>query len=88
MLIQHTPKRPDIQPLVQGHSGFVLTHTQAYARFIEVTDGPKYRTELQQALRDGLTALGLLGWEPKDGTLQAKDSLDKIGGWLRGPTSC
>ena len=31
--------------------------------------------DLQQALRDGLTALGLLGWEFKDGTLQAK-------GWL------
>ena len=41
-------------------------------QFIEVSDGPEFRTELQQALRDSLTALGLLGWEFKDGTLQAK----------------
>ena len=31
--------------------------------------------DLQQALRDGLTALGLLGWEHKDGTLQAKGGM-------------
>ena len=45
---------------------------EADVQFIEVSDGPEYRTDLQQALRDGLTALGLLGWEHKDGTLQAK----------------
>ncbi len=48
---------------------------EADAQFIEVSDGPEFRTELQQALRDGLTALGLLGWEFKDGTLQAKGGL-------------
>ena len=42
-------------------------HTQIDAEFIEVTDGPEFRTDLQQALRDGLTTLGLLGWEHKDG---------------------
>ena len=49
--------------------------TQGNVKFIEVSDGPEFRTDLQQALRDGLTALGLLGWEFKDGTLQAKGGL-------------
>ena len=48
---------------------------QGDVRFIEVSDGPEYRTDLQQALREGLLALGLLGWEFKDGTLQAKGGL-------------
>ncbi len=48
---------------------------EADVQFIEVSDGPEFRTDLQQALRDGLTALGLLGWEFKDGTLQAKGGL-------------
>ncbi len=46
---------------------------QADVQFIEVSDGPEFRTDLHQALRDGLTALGLLGWEHKDGSLQAKN---------------
>ena len=50
-------------------------NTQLDVEFIEVSDGPEFRTDLQQALRDGLTALGLLGWEFKDGTLQAKGGL-------------
>ena len=50
-------------------------HTELDVEFIEVSDGLEFRTELQQALRDGLTALGLLGWEFKDGTLQAKGGL-------------
>ena len=49
--------------------------TLGNVKFIEVSDGPEFRTELHQALRDGLTALGLLGWEFKDGTLQAKGGL-------------
>ena len=57
----------------------VLTSTQgdvpADVQFIEVSDGPEFRTELQQALGDGLTALGLLGWEYKDGALQSKGGL-------------
>ena len=48
---------------------------QADAQFIEVSDGPEFRTDLHQALRDGLTALGLLGWEFKDGTLQDGQNL-------------
>ena len=50
-------------------------NTEGDVQFIEVTDGPEFRTDLHQALRDGLTALGLLGWEFKDGTLQAKGGL-------------
>ena len=50
-------------------------NSQVNVQFIEVSDGPEFRTELQRALRDGLTALGLLGWEFKDGTLQAKGGL-------------
>jgi len=41
-------------------------NTQVDAEFIEVSDGPEFRTDLHQALRDGLTALGLLGWELKE----------------------
>ena len=41
----------------------------------EVSDGPEFRTDLHQALRDGRTALGLLGWEFEDGTPQAKGGL-------------
>ncbi len=48
---------------------------QGDVQFIEVSDGPEFRTDLHQALRDGLTALGLLGWEFRDGTLQAKGGL-------------
>ena len=40
----------------------VLASTQGEVQFIEVSDSPEYRTDLQQALRDGITALGLLGW--------------------------
>ena len=50
-------------------------NTEGDVQFIEVSDGPEFRTNLHQALRDGLTALGLLGWEFKDGTLQAKGGL-------------
>ena len=55
--------------------GSLQDNTRLDAEFIEVSDGPEFRTELHQALRDGLTALGLLGWEQKDGTLQAKGGL-------------
>ena len=54
---------------------YLQDHTQVDAEFIEVSDGPEFRTLLHQALRDGLTALGLLGWERKDGTLQAKGGM-------------
>ncbi len=64
------------QVLDQEFVQVVLASTQdnpeADVQFIEVSDGPEFRTDLHQALRDGLTALGLLGWEFKDGTLQTK----------------
>ncbi len=53
----------------------VLASTQGEVQFVEVSDSPEFRTELQRYLRDGLLALGLLGWEFKDGTLQAKGGL-------------
>jgi hypothetical protein len=46
--------------------------SQLDVQFIEVSDGPGFGTDLHQTLRGGLTALGLLGWEFEDGTLQAK----------------
>ena len=49
--------------------------TQSDVQFIEVSDSPEFRTDLQQALRDDLIALGLLGWEFREGTLQAKGGL-------------
>ena len=55
--------------------GNLQDDTPVDVQLIEVTDGPEFRTDLHQALRDGLTALGLLGWEFKDGTLQAKGGL-------------
>ena len=36
-------------------------NAQVAAEFIEVSDGPEFRTLLQQALRDGLTALEIAG---------------------------
>ena len=80
--------QPSLDQLIQicrtlGHDDdfvrVVLAHTQdnpeADVQLIEVSDGPEFRTDLHQALRDGLTALGLLGWEFQDGTLQAKGGL-------------
>ena len=72
--------QPSLDPLIQitrrlAHDyhfiRVVLASTQdsdqGDVQFIEVSDGPELRTELQQALPEGLTALGLLGWELKDG---------------------
>ena len=41
------------------------------AHFIEVSAAPEFRNELQETLREG-AARGLLGWELRNGTLQAK----------------
>ena len=41
-------------------------------RFIEVTDNPELRTELQEAFQEGFLALGLLGWEVADEKVQTK----------------
>ncbi len=44
-------------------------------RFIEVTEGPEFRAELQTATREGYQALGMLGWKLGKGTVQAKNLL-------------
>ncbi|MDA2926955.1 hypothetical protein MYX78_06940 [Acidobacteria bacterium AH-259-G07] len=53
----------------------VLASSQGEARFIEVSEDIRSRTELQYASREGLVALGLLGWELKGGMVQAKSML-------------
>ena len=42
-------------------------------RFVEVTDGPEFRREVETAMREGLLALGMLGWELCEETVQAKN---------------
>ncbi len=49
--------------------------------FIEVTEGPEVRAELQTAFRENFQALGMLGWELREGTVQAKNLLFP---WHRG----
>ena len=61
-----------VRVVLASTQGNLQADTQLDVEFIEVSDGPEFRTDLQQALRDGLTALGLLGWQLQDGTLQAK----------------
>ena len=69
----------------------VLASTQdnpeADVQFIEVSEGPEFRTELHQALRDGLTALGLLGWEFKDGA-HCRRKVGCSPGTMRASGSC
>ena len=74
-LIQKTRTQAHDDDFVRVVLASIPGDEQADVQFIEVSDGPEFRTELHQALRDGLTALGLLGWEFKDGTLQAKGGL-------------
>lgn len=44
-------------------------------QFIEVSEGPEFRAELQTAFREDFQALGMLGWELGEGTVQAKNLL-------------
>ncbi len=74
-LIQITRTQAHDDDFVRVVLASTQADTEADVRFIEVSDSPEFRTELHQALRDGLTALGLLGWEFKEGTLQAKGGL-------------
>ena len=50
-----------VRVVLASTQGDTQPDTQGDVQFIEVSDGPGFRTDLQQALRDGLTALGLLG---------------------------
>ena len=55
-----------VRVVLVSTEGDTQTDAHGEVQFIEVSDGPEFRTDLQQALRDGLTALGLLGWELKE----------------------
>ena len=44
-------------------------------RFVEVTDAPEFRKELETASREDFQALGMLGWEVGKETVQAKNLL-------------
>ena len=53
----------------------VLASSQGEVRFVEVTEGPEFRKELETAFREGFQALGMLGWEVGKETVQAKNLL-------------
>ena len=53
----------------------VLASSDGDVKFLEVTETPEFRTALAEALRDGFLALGLLGWQLDEGTLQARSRL-------------
>ncbi len=42
-------------------------------RFVEVTERPEFRRELETAFREDFQALGMLGWEVNEETVQAKN---------------
>ena len=44
-------------------------------QFIEVTEGPEFRAELETAFRENFQALEMLGWELAERTVQAKNPL-------------
>ncbi len=50
----------------------VVLASSEEVRFVEVTEGSEFRTELESAMRGGFQALGLLGWELGEKTVQAK----------------
>ncbi len=50
-----------VRVVLASTGGTTQGNPQGDLQFIEVTDGPDYRTELQPALRHGLTALGPAG---------------------------
>ena len=53
----------------------VLDSSQGEVRFVEVTEGPEFRKELETAFREDFQALGMLGWEVGKETVQAKNLL-------------
>ncbi len=44
-------------------------------QFVEVTEEPEFRKELETAMREDFQALGMLGWEVGKETLQAENLL-------------
>ena len=53
----------------------VLASSQGEPRFIEVTEKPEFRKELETAFGEDFQALGMLGWEVGKETVQAKNLL-------------
>ena len=53
----------------------VMASSQGDVRFVEVTEGPEFRKELETAFREDFQALGMLGWEVGKETVQAKNLL-------------
>ena len=53
----------------------VLASFQGEVRFVEVTDAPEFRREVEAGMREGFQALGMLGWEVSKETVQAKNLL-------------
>lgn len=53
----------------------VLASPEGDVRIIEVTDGIEFRAELEKAFRNGLLALGLLGWELDGERIQARNMI-------------
>ena len=53
----------------------VLASSQREVRFVEVTEGPEFRAELETVFREGFQALGMLGWEVTKEPVQAKNLL-------------
>ncbi len=53
----------------------VLASSQGEVRFVEVMEEPEFRKELETAFREDFQALGMLGWELGEGTVQAKNRL-------------
>jgi hypothetical protein len=58
-------------------SRLVLASSEGDIQFLEVTETSKFRVELEEALGNGFLALGLLGWQMSEGTLQAHKLLFK-----------
>ena len=59
----------------------VLASSQGEVRFVEVTEEPEFRRELETAFREDFQALGMLAWEVSKETVQAKNLLFS---WHRG----
>ncbi len=79
-----TPDYDFVRVVLASIPSDLQDNTQLDVQFIEVTDGPEFRTDLLQGLRDGLTALGLLGWEFQSGPNQITGSQNETALLKRG----
>ena len=51
----------------------MLASSQGDVRFLEVTEDPEFRAELQTAFREDFQALGMLGWEVSKKTVHGQE---------------